>query len=105
MKSTVAIVLAGLLAAPALAATKTYQVTGPVVEVRDDAVVIEKGKEKWEIARDAGTKVQGDLKKGSKVTVEYRMTATRVEVKDAAKGGKAAGDAKAKPAEKGAPAR
>ena len=99
MKRTMAVVLASLLVAPALAATKTYQVTGPVAEVRDDAIVVEKGKEKWEVARDSKTKVQGDLKKGAKVTIEYRMTATSVEVKDAAKA--PAGDAKAKPAEKG----
>lgn len=74
--------VAVLLVAPmALAATKTYQVTGPVAEVRDDAIVVEKGKEKWEIARDANTKVKGDLKKGAKVTVEYRMSASEIEVK------------------------
>ena len=40
-----------------------------------------KGKEQWEIARTAGTKVTGDLKVGSKVTIEYTMTATDVTVK------------------------
>ena len=35
----------------------------------------------WEIARDASTKITGDLKVGSKVTIEYRMTATAVDVK------------------------
>jgi hypothetical protein len=72
---------AGLHAAP----VKTYQVTGPVLEVRDDAIVVQKGKEKWEIARAADTKVKGDLKVGAKVTIEYRMTATAVEAKDDAK--------------------
>ena len=67
------------------APTKTYQVTGPVLEVRDDAVVVQKGKEKWEIARNADTKVKGDLKVGAKVTIEYRMTAATVETKDDAK--------------------
>jgi hypothetical protein len=68
---------------PAFAAgTKTYQVTGPVLEVRDDAIVVQKGKEKWEIARAADTKVKGDLKVGAKVTIEYRMTAATVEAKD-----------------------
>lgn len=65
----------------AFAATKTYQVTGPVLEVRSDAVVVQKGTEKWELARDASTKVSGDLKVGSKVTVMYRMTATDITVK------------------------
>jgi len=64
------------------ASPKTYQVTGPVLEVRDDAIVVQKGKEKWEIARAADTKVKGDLKVGAKVTIEYKMTATTVEAKD-----------------------
>jgi hypothetical protein len=68
---------------PALAAApKTYQVTGPVLEVRADAIVVQKGKEKWEILRAADTKVSGDLKVGAKVTIEYKMTATTVEAKD-----------------------
>jgi hypothetical protein len=66
----------------------TYQVTGPVVEVRDDIIVVTKGKEKFEIARTADTKVTGELKVGGKVTVEYRMTATKVEVKEGAAKGK-----------------
>jgi hypothetical protein len=58
-----------------------YQVTGPVLEVRPDAIVVQKGKEKWEIARTPDTKIIGDLKVGSKVTVAYRMSAATVEVK------------------------
>ncbi len=73
------------VAGGALAAEKTYQVTGPVLEVRDDAVVVEKGKEKWEIARTPETKVQGELKKGEKVTVHYKMTATSIDVAAAKK--------------------
>ena len=64
-------------------APKTYQVTGPVLEVKDDLIVVQKGKDRWEIGRGADTKVTGDLKVGSKVTIEYRMTAATVEVKDA----------------------
>jgi hypothetical protein len=75
-----AVALAGL-AGTAVAADKSYQVTGPVLEVRDDAVVVQKGKEKWEIARTADTKVSGELKKGDKVTVEYKMTATSIAAK------------------------
>ena len=60
---------------------KTYQVTGPVLEVKDDVIVVEKGKEKWEIARDKATKVTGDLKVGAKVTIQYQMKATEIEVK------------------------
>ena len=62
---------------------KTYQVTGPVVDVKDDSVTVLKGnKDKWEIAKDANTKVTGDLKVGSKVTIEYTMTAKSIEAKD-----------------------
>src|SRR3954451_17487485 len=75
------------------AATKTYQVTGPVLEVTDTTVTVQKGKEKWEIERTKDTKVTGDLKVGAKVTIEYRMTATTVEVKG---GDKAAAKSDAK---------
>jgi len=78
------------------AGAKTYQVTGPVLEVTDSMIVIEKGakKERWEINRDANTKVTGDVKVGEKVTVTYTMTATEAEVK-AGKGAKK--EAKAAP--------
>ena len=58
-----------------------YQVTGPVLEVSDNKIVVQKGKEKWEIARTPETRVSGDLKVGSKVTIEYSMTAKSVDVK------------------------
>lgn len=64
------------------AGPKTYQVTGPVLEVKGDTIIVQKGKDKWEISRDAATKVTGDLKVGSKVTIEYTMKAIMVEVKD-----------------------
>jgi len=67
------------------AAVKTYQVTGPVLEVTDDMIAVKKGTDRWEIARTPDTKVTGDLKVGSKVTIEYRMMATKVDVKEAAK--------------------
>jgi hypothetical protein len=80
-----ALVLAILCAAaPAFAASaKAYQVTGPVVEVNNDMIVVMKGKDRWEIARDASSKVPADVKKGDKVTVYYKMTATEVESKAA----------------------
>ena len=68
-----------------LAGPVQYQVTGPVIEVRDDAIVIQKGNEKWEIARDKATTISGDLKVGAKVTVYYTMQASKVEVKEAPK--------------------
>jgi hypothetical protein len=70
-------------ATPLTAADKTYQVTGPVLDVTPDYITVQKGNEKWQIARDKSTKVSGDIKVGSKVTINYRMTATEVEVKDA----------------------
>jgi len=72
--------LALCLASSAFAGS--YQVTGPVLELTDTKIVVQKGDEKWEIARNADTKVKGDLKVGSKVTIQYTMTAANVEVKD-----------------------
>jgi hypothetical protein len=69
------------------AGSKTYQVTGPVLEITDAMIAVQKGKDRWEINRDASTKVTGDVKVGDKVTVTYTMSATDVEVK-AGKGGK-----------------
>jgi hypothetical protein len=82
-KLTMALLLAAFLVSLPLfaAAPKTYQVTGPVLELTADTIVVQKGKDRWEIARDAATKVTGDLKVGSKVTIEYRMTAATIEVK------------------------
>jgi RNase P/RNase MRP subunit p29 len=60
---------------------KKYQVTGKVIEIDKDLIVVQKDEEKWEIAREAATKVEGELKVGAKVTVEYRMAATNVETK------------------------
>ncbi len=65
------------------AGPKTYQVTGPVLELKDDVIVVQKGKDRWEVGRGAGTKVTGELKVGAKVTIEYTMTAATVEVKEA----------------------
>ena len=81
-RSLVVLLSLGLLiSASVFAATKTYQVTGPVLDVSDTMIAVQKGKDRWEIARDASTKVTGDLKVGAKVTIEYRMTATAVDVK------------------------
>jgi hypothetical protein len=67
----------------AFAATpKTYQVTGPVLEMTDTSIVVQKGKEKWEITKDAASKTTGELKVGSKVTIQYYMTAKEIEVKE-----------------------
>jgi hypothetical protein len=70
-----------IVALAAASSAWAYQVTGPVLEVSDSKIVVQKGKEKWEIARTADTKVTGDLKVGAKVTIEYSMTAKSVDVK------------------------
>jgi hypothetical protein len=74
------------LGSAALAAgVQDYQVTGPIVEVNDTMIVVEKGKskERFEIARDSSTKASGEMKVGDKVTVHYTMTATNIEAKPA----------------------
>src|SRR6266478_6313899 len=87
---------AALMASVAKAAdSKTYQVTGPVLEVTPTTLTVQKGDEKWEIARDKNTKLNGELKVGSNVTIYYRMVATEVEIKPARGAAKPAkGDAK-----------
>ncbi|HZU53514.1 MAG TPA: hypothetical protein VFF77_06440 [Holophagaceae bacterium] len=78
------------------AGAKTYQVTGPVMDVQGDVVTVQKGKDLWQINMPAGM----TAKKGDKVTITYTMTATNVEVKGA-KAEKPAKAAKAaKPAKK-----
>ena len=83
---------AALFCAPTLNAAdvKNYQVTGPVLEVTPTSITVQKGNDKWEIARDKDTKVTGDLKVGAKVTIYYKMVAQEVETKEGkAKEGKA----------------
>ena len=78
----VAVLAAGLSLDVQAAGVDSYQVTGPVLEVTDATIVIQKDDGKWVIARSADTKVAGDLKVGSKVTIKYTMTAVSVAVKD-----------------------
>lgn len=82
MKRSMAVAVAAMFMSSAAFA---YQVTGPVLDVTDTKIVVEKDKEKWEIARDKDTKGAKDVKKGDRVTIQYRMTATEIEVKDAKK--------------------
>jgi hypothetical protein len=87
----VLIVMVALLfvASVAFAGVNTYQVTGPVLELTKDKIVVQKGKDKWEIAIDASTKVPADVKVGSKVTIKYEMKATSIELKAQKAKGKA----------------
>ncbi len=83
MKYSAGLLVIALLSAalPAMA----NKITGSVSEVTATSIVVKKGRQKLDIARDASTRVEGDIRKGAKVTVEYTMTATSIEVKPAAK--------------------
>jgi len=83
MKRFAIVVAALALVASVAFAGKTYQFTGKVLEIKDNVIVVEKGKEKFEMTRDAATKIKGDLKVGAKVTVQYESRATEIEVKAA----------------------
>ncbi len=61
---------------------KDYQVTGPVVEITPDYIVVKKGEANWQLARNKSTK-GSDVKVGDKVTVYYTMIATEIEAKPA----------------------
>ena len=61
---------------------KSYQVTGPVLEATPDMIAVQKGDDRWEIARDGAAAVKGgEVKVGSKVTIEYTMQAKSIEEK------------------------
>src|SRR3954468_13001626 len=77
--------------------TKDYQVTGPVLDVNDSMIAVQKGKDRWELARNSSTKTSGAIKKGEKETVNYSRTATDIEVK-ADKGAKKEAKKDASPA-------
>ena len=99
------LVAAAFVASASLALAKDYQVTGPVVDVTNDQITVKKGTENWEIARDKDTKATGEIKKGDRVMIKYKMIATTIESKSTAKAAdKTKVDAKAKPEEKKADA-
>ena len=56
---------------------KTYQVTGPILEITPTTITIQKGDDKWEIARTKDTKLPADAKVGTKVTIQYTMVAEK----------------------------
>lgn len=88
MKTSLVIaVLAGALwfGTANAAEVKSYQVTGPVLEVTPTTITVEKDKEKWQIARTKSTKTSAEPKVGDKVTVYYQMVATEIEAKEAPK--------------------
>jgi len=83
-RSTVVVVLVlvvMMVVATAAFAGKTYQFTGTVLEVKDNVIIVDKAGEKFEMSKDATTKVKGDLKVGAKVTIKYESRAAEIEVK------------------------
>ena len=79
--SSIVLGMALLAASPLRAAeAKTYQVTGPILELTPTTITVQKGDDKWQIARGSA-KITGELKVGAKVTIEYQMVAKTVEVK------------------------
>ena len=72
------------LAAGSFAAAKTYQFTGVVKSADASSISVEKNaKETWVFETSKDTK--GTAKVGDKVTVHYKMVATEIENKPAAK--------------------
>lgn len=80
------LLLAGLMGGASLfgAGAKSYQVTGPVMDIQGEVYTIQKGTELWQINVPKGTKGFENVKKGDKVTIYYTMTATSAEAKPAA---------------------
>jgi hypothetical protein len=74
---------------------KTYQVTGPIMEIKGDVITVQKGKELWQLTIPAGTKGAEGLKVGDKVTLMYTMSVTSIEVKGDKKADKKADAPKA----------
>lgn len=104
MKITFLFAAALFAATSAFAAAPTeYQVTGAVTAMTDTVITVQKGKEIFECARNADTKMTGgDPKVGDKVTVHYSITATAVENKGVAPAKK---PASASPAPAASPAK
>jgi len=61
------------------AGAKSYQVTGTILEVKPTMIAVQKDGERLEMDLDPQTKVSGELKVGSTVTITYVMSATKVE--------------------------
>jgi hypothetical protein len=78
MKRFIGVFAVLMLISPAAMA---YQVTGSVVEATETKIVVDKDGEKFEMAVTKDTKGAGKVKKGDKVTVQYKMTATSIEAK------------------------
>ena len=61
-KSLACAIIASMLLAGTALAAKTYQVTGPVLEVSESIIAVQKGKDRWELNRDSNTKMGAAVK-------------------------------------------
>jgi hypothetical protein len=68
------------------AGAKSYQVTGTILEVKPTMIAVQKDGDRLEIDLDPQTKVTGELKVGSTVTITYVMSATKADATAAALG-------------------
>lgn len=73
--------------------------------MNDSMIAVQKGKERWEVARDSSTKAEGEVKVGDKVTVTYSMTAVKIEAKGPAKSAKTAATESPSPSAAASPAK
>ena len=71
MKSILIAIAAATLTLSSTAFAQTTQMTGKVVAVTSEKITLQNGNEVWEINLTASTKVSGDKKVGSTVTVTY----------------------------------
>jgi hypothetical protein len=77
---SMAAVISFVLCATGFAAgSKTFEVTGTILEVTPTLIAVQKDGERWEIDLDPQTKVSGELKVGAKVTIKYTMSAAKID--------------------------
>ena len=71
MKSILIAIAAASLTLSSTAFGQTTHMTGKVIAVTSDKITVQNGKEVWDINLTASTKVSGDKKVGSTVTITY----------------------------------
>ena len=76
------------------AGAKSYQVTGTILEVKPTMIAVQKDGDRLEMDLDPQTKVTGELKVGSTVTITYVMSATKADATATAAPGAGPGAAK-----------
>ncbi len=71
IKKLLSLVVLASLVLSSVALAQTAHLTGTVVAVSSTTITLQKGDIVWEIKRSSDTKVSGDAKVGSTVTVTY----------------------------------